>query len=60
MSGNTSASGGYLSPTSSPPADDDALSSILHDLVVGVTGLAPTLVFPRWQPQQRLNYLIQL
>jgi hypothetical protein len=34
-----------------PPADDDVLNGILHDFVVGLTGLAPTLVFPRWQAQ---------
>lgn len=46
-----SSTGGYLTPTSVPPEDDDVLASILHDLVCGLTGLNPTLVFPRWQPQ---------
>ena len=52
MSGNTSASGGYLTPTISVQSDDDAvLDGILHDLVVGITGLGTELVYPRWQPQ---------
>lgn len=51
MSGNTSSTGGYLTPTSPLPEDDDALSSIMHDLVVGMTGLDTNLVRPRWQPQ---------
>lgn len=51
MSGNTSSTSGYLTPTSPLPADDDVLSDLLHDFVAGVTGLAPALVFPRWQPQ---------
>lgn len=51
MSGNTSATGGYLTPTSPLPEDDDVLASILHDFVVGLTGLVGSLVRPRWQPQ---------
>lgn len=51
MSGNTSATGGYLSIISTPPLDDDALGNILQGLVVGITGLDPTLVRPRWQAQ---------
>lgn len=51
MSGNTSATGGYLSPTSTLPLADDELDSVLHDFIVGVTGLDTNLVFPRWQPQ---------
>lgn len=51
MSGNTSSTGGYLRPTSSLPIDDDALSVLLHNLVVGVTNLSASLVRPRWQPQ---------
>lgn len=52
MSGdNTSGTLGYLAPTSPLPEDDDVLSAILHDFVVGVTGLGTNLVFPRWQAQ---------
>ena len=31
--------------------NDDALVVVLHDMVVGVTGLPASLVRPRWQPQ---------
>lgn len=51
MSGNTSSTGGYLSPTSTLPEDDDALANILHDLTCGITNLDTNLVRPRWQPQ---------
>lgn len=47
---NTSASGGYLQPVGTQPIDDDALDDVFHDMVVGITGLAPDLVRPRWQP----------
>ena len=47
-----SSTGGYLSPTL-PATElyDDALEDFLHDLVVGITGLDPTMVRPRWQPE---------
>lgn len=48
---NTSASGGYLAPTGTPPDDGEALDNLLHDFVAGVSGLADTLVLPRWQPE---------
>lgn len=51
MSGNTSATGGYLLPTSPLPVNDVSLDAIMHDLIVGITGLPNNLVFPRWQPQ---------
>lgn len=51
MSANTSASGGYLLPTSTSPTEDDALADALQALVVGVTGLPGALVRPRWQPE---------
>jgi len=47
---NTSASGGYLVPSSTAPAEDAALDGQLHDLVVGITGLGGAYVIPRWQP----------
>lgn len=50
MSGNTSATGGYLQPSSPPPIDGDALDQLLQEMVVGVTGLPPAMVRPRWQP----------
>lgn len=51
MGDNTSSTPGYLTPTSIPPEDDDVLAGIMHDFAVGLTGLDPTLVRPRWQPQ---------
>lgn len=62
---NTSATGGYLAPTSAAPLDDQALDRFFHDLFVGVTGLDPTLVRPRWQmdppnmPARTVDWLAQ-
>lgn len=47
---NTSASGGYLSPSSALPPEDDAFDNIIQALVVGITALPTNLVRPRWQP----------
>jgi hypothetical protein len=47
---NTSASGGYLAPSSALPPEDDAFDAVLQALVVGVTALPANLVRPRWQP----------
>ncbi len=48
---NDSSTGGYLAPAVDvPPAEDDALDDLVHDLVAGITALAPDLVRPRWQP----------
>lgn len=44
-----SASAGYLAPTTSPDYDA-ALDVVLHDVIVGVTGLPGNLVRPKWQP----------
>ncbi len=49
MSGNTSATGGYLTPTSPPPAEDLDLDLVFQGLVAGLTGLPGSLVRPRWQ-----------
>lgn len=47
---NTSATGGYLIPEVLPaPLEDAALDDFLQTVLVGVTGLDPTLVRPRWQ-----------
>jgi hypothetical protein len=46
---NTSASGGYLVPSTTAPADDDALEDTLHDALAGITGLAAASVRPKWQ-----------
>jgi len=51
-SGNTSATGGPLGPTSSPPPDDLDLDTIIGTLIAGVTGLPGNMVLPRWQETQ--------
>lgn len=49
---NTSATGGYLVPAASPaPLEGQSLNRFLQQFVVGITGLDPTLVRPRWQPE---------
>lgn len=50
---NTSATSGYLTPTSAPVPEDDALDDVFQELIVGLTGLPPDLVRPRWQPVDR-------
>lgn len=51
MSGNTSATGGFIGPDTSPAVlEDPQLTDLLQALVVGITGIAGTLVRPRWQP----------
>jgi len=48
---NTSATGGYLSPSVlTPPLEDDALDAEFQKAVAGITGLAGAMVRPRWQP----------
>ena len=47
---NTSATGGYLGPTTTAPAYDSALDRLFQQAVVGITGLAGARVIPRWQP----------
>jgi hypothetical protein len=46
-----SSTGGYLTPSSSAPTDDDALVDLLQTVIVGITGLSGMLVRPRWQPE---------
>jgi hypothetical protein len=48
MSGNSSATGGYLRQLNTP-LSDDALLDAIHDAIAGITGIAPELVRPRWQ-----------
>lgn len=54
MPPNTSATGGYLAPfipsTPAREVEDDAFLDFMHDVFVGVTGLDPKNVRPRWQP----------
>lgn len=47
---NTSATGGYLTPTSVAPTYDLPLDVQVQSFVAGITGLAGALVRPRWQP----------
>lgn len=47
---NDSSTGGYLSPGLTPaPLEDAALVAFLQAILVGLTGIAGTLIFPRWQ-----------
>ena len=46
---NTSATAGFLAPSSGLPPEDQALDELLQALVVGVCGLPGALVRPRWQ-----------
>ena len=51
----SSATGGYLAPTSPPVAYDTVLEKIFHDLLVGISGLAGQFVRPAWQPKAPLQ-----
>lgn len=46
---NTSASGGYLRPTTPEPSEDQALDVILQRACRGITGIDGKLIRPRWQ-----------
>lgn len=49
---NTSATGGYLSPTVSPaPLEGNALVDFFHDWIAGITGMVVGNIRPRWQPE---------
>lgn len=45
-----SSTGGYLSQGIAP-LSNAAIEDLIHNVVVGVTGLDPSLVRPRWQPK---------
>ncbi len=45
-----SSTSGYIAPASSP-AYGDALDDVLQSVIVGLTGIAGSLVRPRWQPE---------
>jgi hypothetical protein len=47
--GNTSATGGVLSPLPPLPFDDAALDAVFQTLTAQITGLDGSLVRPRWQ-----------
>lgn len=49
---NTSATGGYLLPSSTPaPLEGQSLLRFLQQVIAAITGLDGTLVRPRWQPE---------
>jgi len=50
MSGNTSATGGYLQRTNAPVTQAQ-LEDAVQSLIQGVTGIPPDLIRPRWQPE---------
>lgn len=46
-----SSTGGFLAPAEAlAPVEDDELQKIFQNTVVGITGIAGSLVRPRWQP----------
>lgn len=45
---NTSATGGYLAPSSAAPSEDIAFERFMQAVIVGVTGLVAANVRPRW------------
>jgi hypothetical protein len=49
MSGNTSATGGFIAQQDVLPLNDATLDDVLQQLVVGITGLPGAYVRPRWQ-----------
>lgn len=46
---NTSATGGYLTPTSPEILEGDALDDVITEAVAGITGLPGAMVRPKWQ-----------
>jgi hypothetical protein len=48
---NTSATGGYIVPTSSNAIEDEDLRVFFQQMVSGITGMPGTMVRPRWQPE---------
>jgi hypothetical protein len=51
VTGNTSASGGYLTQTNAPPNDGLELDLFLQAVVTGITGLPGNFVRQRYQPE---------
>ena len=45
---NTSATGGYLQPTNTPPIYDDELDRFFHDVYMNILNFDPKLIRPRW------------
>ena len=50
MSGNTSATGGYVADVPPPPPSGDQITAALQNMISTLTGIPGTLVRPRWQP----------
>ncbi len=48
---NTSATGGYLLPTTTPLPGGKTLTQFLQGVIVGLTGLEGKLVRPKWQKE---------
>jgi hypothetical protein len=46
-----SSTGGPLLPMAGDPLEDDALDDFLQGFVVGITGMAGTLIYPRYQDE---------
>ena len=65
MVGNNSSTGGYLTPSANNPLEDNDLEDLFHDLFTNITGLAPSLVRPRWVvtpgnlPDNGVNWIAQ-
>ena len=50
MSGNTSATGGYVNDIPPPPATGEEITAALQTMIATLGGLPGNLVRPRWQP----------
>lgn len=48
---NTSATGGYLAPSSTTPVEDNAFEDFIGNVIAGITGITRALIRPRWQPK---------
>lgn len=48
---NTSATGGYLTPSQANAIEDEALRVFFQQMVSGITGIDGTMVRPRWQAE---------
>ena len=51
MANDSSSGGALLGAISQPNQNDLQLQNFLHDWLVGITGLAPINVVPKWQPE---------
>ena len=51
MTGNTSATGGYLTPTDTPLPGGLGFEDFIQLMLVGITAIDGALVRPKWQPK---------